>query len=80
MLEYLIQLPYEVVGHNMLGFLELIDIIQFEKAAASNKSQQLFRAVLPYCPPIRVSSSEGFVMSRDALNWLIKNVVISNSF
>ena len=72
MLEYLTKLPCEVFGYNILGFLELIDIIQFENAAASYQSQRLLRAVLPYCPPIRVSSSEGFVMNRDALKWLIK--------
>ena len=57
MLEYLIQLPYEALGQKMLGFLELIDIIQLENAAASQKSQQLLRAILPYCPPIVVSDS-----------------------
>ena len=57
MLQFLYQLPCETLGHNMLGFLELVDIIQFEKAAASQESQQLLRAILPYCPPIVVSDS-----------------------
>ena len=57
MLEYLIQLPYEALGQKMLGFLELIDIIQWEKAAASQESHQLLRAILPYCPLIVVSDS-----------------------
>ena len=38
MLEYLCQLPYETLGQKMLGFLELIDIIQWENAAASHES------------------------------------------
>ena len=57
MLEYLTQLPWETLGQNMLGFLDLNDIIEMENAAASQKSQQLLRAILPYCPPIVVSNS-----------------------
>ena len=52
MLEYLIHLPYDLLGHNILRFLEFIDIIQYEKAAASHESQQLLRKILPYYPPI----------------------------
>ena len=52
MLEYLLQLPTETLGESMLGYLALNDIIQFEYAAASHESQQLLRAILPYCPPI----------------------------
>ena len=37
MLEYLIHLPYNLLGHSILGFLELIDLIQYENAAASHK-------------------------------------------
>ena len=51
MLEYLVLLPCDVLGHSVFGFLELIDIIQWENAGASHKSQQLLRAILPYCPP-----------------------------
>ena len=49
MLEYLIQLPYDFLGQSMLGFLDLIDIIQFENASTSHESQQLLKAILPYC-------------------------------
>ena len=45
MLEYLIQLPSETLGHNVLGFLEVIDLIQLENAAASSKSQQLLKTL-----------------------------------
>ena len=57
MLKYLIKIPCELLGHNMLGFLEFIDIVQFENAAASQKSQQLLNTILPYCPPITLSDS-----------------------
>ena len=72
MLEYLIQLPSEVFGHNMLGFLELIDIIQFEKAAASDQSQQLIREILPYCPPIVVKSDDRFELHKRSIEWFNK--------
>ena len=52
MLEYLNQLPCEVLGHNMLGYLELIDIIHLERAASSHKWQPLLTSILPYCPHI----------------------------
>ena len=32
MLEYLIQLPCEVMGERMMGFLDLNDIMQFESS------------------------------------------------
>ena len=70
MLEYLIQLPYDFLGQNMLGFLNLIDIIQLENGATSHKSQKLLKAILPYCPPIRLSDSFNQVcLKTDALNW-----------
>ena len=57
MLEYLTQLPFDTLGQHMLAFLELIDIVQCENAASSQKSQQFLRAILPYCQPIVVSNS-----------------------
>lgn len=45
MLEYLIHLPYETMGQNVLVFLDLIDIVQLENATFSHKSQQLFKAI-----------------------------------
>ena len=69
MFEYLTQIPCEVLGEKMFGFLELIDIIQLENAAASQKSQQLLRAILPYCPPI--ITSKQFEFKRESIKWLI---------
>ena len=57
MLEYLIHLPCEMLGQNMLGFLMLRDIIQFENAVTSCKSQQLLREILPYSSPIHILGS-----------------------
>ena len=57
MIEYLYQLPCNVLGHSMLGYLDLIDIIQFENAAASHQSQKFLRSILPYSPPTRLSET-----------------------
>ena len=72
MLEYLIQLPFEVLGQSMLGFLELIDIIQWENAAASHESQHFLREILPYCPPIVVKSDESFEWHKTSIHWFNK--------
>ena len=74
MLDYIIQLPCEVMGYNVLGFLELIDIIQFENAAAGHKSQQLLRTIFPHCPPIMVTKPPENLYSLNAasLDWFKK--------
>ena len=70
MLEYLIKLPSEFLGQNMIGFLEMIDIIQLENAASSHESKQLLQAVLPYCPPIVLTPPIDFEFNCEAFNWL----------
>ena len=71
MLEYLIQLPCETLGPNVLGFLDLRDIIQFECASTSHKSQQFLKTILPYCPAIFISSchENRFLCNGDCINW-----------
>ena len=69
MLEYLIQLPYETMGQNMLGYLELVDITQFEKASASHKWRQHLQSILPYCPPILMHR---YMINCEAFNWFNK--------
>ena len=72
MLEYLIQLSCDVLGHNMLGFLELIDILQFENAVTSHESQNLLREILPYCPPIVVKTDDRFELHKKSIEWFNK--------
>ena len=73
MLEYLIQLPCDYLGQNVLGFLDLIDIIQFENAVTSHKSQKLLKAILPYCPSMVLSDSfNQLKFKQEALKWFIK--------
>ena len=72
MLEYLIQLPCEALGQNVLGFLEFIDIIQFERAATSYKSQQLLKSILLFCPTIKIPSTSVLsYFNKDICNWVI---------
>ena len=72
MLEYLIHLPSETMGQNVLVFLDLIDIVQLENATFSHKSHQLFKAILPYCPTIVVKCNERFRLHHEAINWFIR--------
>ena len=65
MLEYLIQFPSETLGYNVLGFLDMIDIIQLENASASKKA--ILKTILPYCPPILLESAKGFIFNRQAV-------------
>ena len=69
MLEYLIQLPYETMGQNMLGYLELVDIIQLEKALASHKWRHLLQSIIPYCPPIIMHR---YQINCEAIKWFNK--------
>ena len=69
MLKYLVKLPTEILGENILGYLDLGDIVGLENAAASKNSQQLLKTTLPYCPPFVV---EGFVFNHEAINWCNK--------
>ena len=69
MLDYLLQLSFEVLGQNVLAFLELVDIVRFENAAASHKSQQLLRAILPYCSYIAVTPNIKFEFNCKSMIW-----------
>ena len=73
MLEYLTKLPSQILGHNVLGYLELIDIIQWENAGASHESQQLLREILRYCPPIVLfNASQKYYCNKNYIHWFIK--------
>ena len=75
MLEYLVRLPLEVLGEKLLGYLELIDIVRLENAAASHKWQQFLQSILPYCPPINIVSDLTFniyTMKNGEMAWFKK--------
>ena len=69
MLQFLTQIPCEVLGQNMLVYLEMIDIIQLENASASHESQKLLKAIFPYCPPAVVTPVERFELTRESIKW-----------
>ena len=73
MLEYLTKSPSQILGHNVLGYLELIDIIQWENAGASHESQQLLREILRYCPPIVLfNASQKYYCNKNYILWFFK--------
>ena len=52
MLRLLEDLPVELVGTNVLGYLLLIDIVLLERACGSKKSHQAFMEQIPHRPPV----------------------------
>ena len=45
-------LPVELVGTNVLGYLYLKDTVMLERACGSKKSHQLYLDMIPYCTPV----------------------------
>ena len=74
MLQYLVHLPYEAFGEFMLGFLDLIDIVQLEKAAANHEAQKLLKGILPYCPDVVIPdrSFNQLQLKPGFINWFHK--------
>ena len=70
MLRLLEDLPVELVGTNVLGYLSLKDIVMLERACGSKKSHQAFMEKLPYCPSIILPSSKHYNIS--VLQWFAK--------
>ena len=70
MLRLLEDLPVELVGTNVLGYLSLKDIVLLERACGSKKSHQAFMEQLPHRQPVVLPSSEH--TNKSTLNWLAK--------
>ena len=58
MLNCVEQLPLELVGINVLGYLSIHDIVLLERAYASKQSHQLFLDMIPYCPSVVLLCSQ----------------------
>ena len=58
MLRLLEDLPVELVGTNVLGYLSLKDIVLLERACGSKKSHQAFMEQIPHRPPVVIPSSK----------------------
>ena len=67
MLRLLEDLPVELVGTNVLGYLSLTDIVMLERACGSKQSHQTFMEQIPHRPPVVLSSSKNSNM--ETLNW-----------
>ena len=70
MLMCLENLPVELVGTNVLGFLSLKNVIMLERACGSKKFHQAFMKQITYCTPITLSDNKHSNIS--ALNWFSK--------
>ena len=70
MLKLLEDLPVELVGTNVLGYLSLNDIVILERACGSKQSHQAFMEQIPHRPPIVFTSSKHTNIT--TLNWLGK--------
>ena len=67
MLKLLENLPVELMGSNVLGFLSLTDIIVLERACGSKKSHHLFLSLIPYCCPAEFPTSEH--SNKSVMDW-----------
>ena len=67
MLRLLEDLPVELVGTNVLGYLSLKDIVMLERACGSKKSHQAFMEQIPHSPAVELSYENNTNMT--ALSW-----------
>ena len=58
MLRLLEDLPVELVGTNVLGYLSLKEVVMLERACGSKKSHQAFMGQLPHRPAVVLSSKK----------------------
>ena len=62
-------LPVELVGTNVLGYLYLKDIVMLERACGSKTSHQLFLDMIPFYTPVVLPNNQH--NNRAALNWFV---------
>ena len=60
MLRLLEDLPVELVGTNVLGYLSLKDIVMLQQACGSKQSHQAFMEQIPHRPPVILPSSKHY--------------------
>ena len=63
------ELPVEIMGTNVLGYLYLQDIVMLERACGSKTSHQLFLNMIPYCFPVTLPIKKYNI--REALDWFV---------
>ena len=54
------ELPVELVGTNVLGRLNICDIVMLERASCSEASQKHFLDQIPHCPPLMLPKCKHF--------------------
>ena len=68
MLRLLEDLPVELVGTNVLGYLSLKDIVLLERACGSKKSHQAFMEQIPHSPSVELPIIK--ISTLSTLQWL----------
>ena len=69
MFHFIGDLPVELVGTNVFGYLSLKDIVLQERACCSKKSHHTFLNQIPYCPPVELPSNKH--NNKSAVNWFV---------
>ena len=69
MLSLIENLPLELVGMHVLGFLSLKDIVMLERACGSKTSHKLFLDMIPFYTPVVLPNNQH--NNRAALNWFV---------
>ena len=79
MLEYIYNLPVEVVGRHVLDYLDVRDLVWLERACSSRTSRQLFLQAACHFPAVsldKISINELSHTSRNCLwLWLSSNMI-----
>ena len=64
---YIYMLPPEVVGQNVLAFLNLKSLVQLDTAIMDHMQKAEFLELLKYCPPVKIH--QGIQVSKEELLW-----------
>ena len=70
MLRLLEDLPVELVGTNVLGYLSVKDIVMLERACGSKKSHQAFMEQIPHSPSVELPYNK--IPTLLTLQWFAK--------
>ena len=54
MVDIMENLPCDLVGNHVFGFLRFKDLVHLENASASHISRQIFLNIIPHCPPVDI--------------------------
>ena len=56
MLVWIEKIPIDLMGHHVLGYLDIRDIVMLERASSSQQSRNVFMNLVSRCPPVDIYS------------------------